>query len=240
MILFQYSKISEHLIENISKNQIYFNVVNKVNDPYEGIFNFNVKSELETDFIKLFYSYNYDEEIFKEHSFETIKREIIFNNVNVFLKGVGISCFSETNRSLVMWGNYADKHQGICIGYDSSFGVFKQAEKVQYLDSVYTLHINSARKIKEDFMLKNCSKCMLTKFSEWKYEKEWRIIFKPLKAFQYPIGVMKSVYFGLRTTEEDIHKVREASKHHTGLRYYMATLKPHEYNVVFNEMIFKD
>ena len=116
----------------------------------------------------------------------------------------------------------------------------KQAEKVQYLDSVYTLHINSARKIKEDFMLKNCSKCMLTKFSEWKYEKEWRIIFKPLKAFQYPIGVMKSVYFGLRTTEEDIHKVREASKHHTGLRYYMATLKPHEYNVVFNEMIFKD
>ena len=28
-----------------------------------------------------------------------------------------VSCFSERNDSILMWGHYADKHKGVCIGY---------------------------------------------------------------------------------------------------------------------------
>ena len=31
-----------------------------------------------------------------------------------------VSCFSESNNSLLMWGHYADKHQGFCVEYDLS------------------------------------------------------------------------------------------------------------------------
>ena len=240
MQLFQYSRISPTILGNLKKGQIYFNVVNKVNDPYEGMIDFKVKKELETDFIKLFYQHIYDETLFSKNSFDEIKREIIFDNVNVFLKDVGISCFSESNTSLVMWGNYADNHNGICVGYDSGVGVFEHAQKVNYSKQIFTLNINSPNKITEDFMLKNTENCMYSKYEQWKYEKEWRIIFKPCKPLQYPSGALKSIHFGLRTTEKDIKAVRDASKHHPNVKYFKADLLPDKYKIIYNEIIFND
>lgn len=240
MQLYQYSPIDGNRLINVKNNQIFFNIVNKVNDPYEGMLDFKVKSELNLDFIKLFFQHRYNEEIFNKYSFDEIKRIIIFDNVNTFLMDVGISCFSEVNDSLIMWGNYANNHKGMCIGYDSSVGIFAHAEKVCYSKTIFTLNINKKNEITEDFILKNAPRCMYSKYKEWEYEKEWRIIFKPLQTFQNPSGAIKSICFGLRTSEEDIRKVREAAKHHKGLKYFKATINPHEYKLVYNEIIFKE
>ena len=142
MKLYKYSAIDKYLLLNLQRNEIYFNIVNKVNDPYEGMMDFKVNAEIEDDFVKFFYRENYDDEVFSKHTFDEIKREIIFDNVNVFLKDVGISCFSETNRSLVMWVHYASNHKGICIEFDSTIGVFKDAEKVEYTRMIHNVKVN--------------------------------------------------------------------------------------------------
>jgi hypothetical protein len=30
----------------------------------------------------------------------------------------GVSCFSESWNSILMWSHYADRHKGICLGFD--------------------------------------------------------------------------------------------------------------------------
>lgn len=240
MKLFKYSAIDKYLLLNLQRNEIYFNVVNRVNDPYEGMIDFKVNTEIEDDFVKFFYRENYDDEFFSKYTFDEIKREIIFDNVNVFLKDVGISCFSETNRSLAMWGHYASNHKGICIEFDSTIGVFKHAEKVEYTRTIHNVKVDSKNKLTMDFFMNATSKCMYKKYEEWKYEKEWRIIFEANKGFEYPVEAITAIYFGMRATDVDVELVHKATKHIEHLNYFKATLKPHEYKIVYNQIDFSD
>lgn len=238
MKLYKYSKIDKYLLLNLQRNETYFNVVNKVNDPYEGMMDFKVKSDLEDNFIEFFYMDNYDKDLISKYTFDVLKREIIFYNVNIFLKETGISCFSETNESLVMWGHYASNHNGICIEFDSTIGIFKHAEKVEYKRKIHTVMVNSKNNLTEDFFLTEMSKGMYTKYKQWQYEKEWRIIFSPNEGFKYPAEAITGIYFGMRTTDEDIELVHKATKHLEHLKYFKATLKPHEYKIVYNLIYF--
>lgn len=236
MELFQYSTITPKIIENLSVGQIYFNVVNKVNDPYEGIFNFDVHEELKESFVKFFYRENYNKEQFDKVPFDDIKRQIIFDNTNTFLHNSGVSCFTEDNTSLLMWGNYANKHTGICVGYNSEVSIFKEARKVSYSDTVYTISIKSEDDLNERSILKHGVKFLFNKYSKWDYEKEWRIIFKPCETCSYEKEAITSINFGLKTSYEDIMKVIEATKGYNNLKYYRTTLNPHSYEIISLEL----
>ncbi|OEC87342.1 MULTISPECIES: DUF2971 domain-containing protein [Methanobacterium] len=39
-------------------------------------------------------------------------------DVSELRKGIFITCFSETNKSILMWSHYANDHQGFCVEYD--------------------------------------------------------------------------------------------------------------------------
>ncbi|MDO4332786.1 MAG: DUF2971 domain-containing protein [Eubacteriales bacterium] len=79
---------------------------------------------------------------------------------------VFIACFSERPDSLLMWGHYANNHRGICVGYDLK----KLIENYDCLPVIYEeelpQNINNAHILKDT----------LTKYRDWEYEKEWRII----------------------------------------------------------------
>jgi hypothetical protein len=58
-------------------------------------------------------------------------RKQIGNDMNDYLRSKGlpsISCFSDTNRNILMWSHYADYHQGICISLRSYKRTFKLNE----------------------------------------------------------------------------------------------------------------
>jgi len=76
----------------------------------------------------------------------------------------GILCFSKGWRNPVQWAHYSDKHQGICIGFDVPDSLLV---KVSYVRN----RLKPEKEIDEQFMLKLLS----TKFSHWKYEKEYRV-----------------------------------------------------------------
>ena len=79
---------------------------------------------------------------------------------------VFVSCFSERSDSLLMWSHYANNHRGICVGY----GLKELIEKYGCFPVIYS---DVIPKWQEN---NNPHLAMLTKYKEWEYEKEWRII----------------------------------------------------------------
>ncbi len=77
---------------------------------------------------------------------------------------IGIICFCKSWNNPLMWGHYAERHQGLCLGFDVDDSVLKE---VKYVDQRFEW----PEKIDEDFT----GKLICTKFSHWSYEEECRI-----------------------------------------------------------------
>lgn len=88
----------------------------------------------------------------------------------------GLMCFSDNWRSPVMWAHYADKHRGMCLGFDVPHEeenrlispVQYNIERLQFaLDRTKDMY-----GIDGDFI----RALMFTKSKEWAYEQEWRTL----------------------------------------------------------------
>ena len=75
----------------------------------------------------------------------------------------GLLCFSKTWRNPVLWGHYADKHRGLCLGFDVPKTFL---EKIKYVK----LRLPFPNVIDEAFM----KHLLFTKFLYWQYEQEYR------------------------------------------------------------------
>jgi Protein of unknown function (DUF2971) len=76
----------------------------------------------------------------------------------------GIICFCKTWRNPVMWGHYADRHRGICLGFDVADHL---AMDVEYVES----RLDWPNEVNHDFV----EKLLRTKFLHWSYEEEVRL-----------------------------------------------------------------
>jgi hypothetical protein len=78
-------------------------------------------------------------------------------------KTKGILCFSKTWTNPVLWGHYADKHRGLCLG----FKIPRVLRKIDYVD----FRLRRPSILDEGFT----KKLLFTKFSYWQYEQEFRV-----------------------------------------------------------------
>ena len=90
----------------------------------------------------------------------------------------GVSCFSESNDSLLMWAHYANNHRGICVEYDlmeinRQLG-FTPVPIIYSDERVCFQHFN-IETIEND-SIKLLLESLTTKSIDWSYEREWRII----------------------------------------------------------------
>lgn len=82
---------SEHALENIAKRRIKISLIDQLNDPFE-----------------LWCVYQKDRIL--RDALRAYKREMNSR--------YGMICFSEHWHNPVLWSHYADKHRGICLGFD--------------------------------------------------------------------------------------------------------------------------
>ncbi len=82
----------------------------------------------------------------------------------------GLICFSKMRTNPLLWSHYADRHKGICLGFEV---VNEDLHQV-----IYT----SKRPDPEDLFSNNISvqymamkNFVATKYSHWQYENEWRL-----------------------------------------------------------------
>ncbi|MCP2223813.1 hypothetical protein M2226_009585 [Bradyrhizobium elkanii] len=83
---------------------------------------------------------------------------------------MGLVCFSANWDNPVQWAHYADRHRGICLGFE----VRAQAHKVTYV-SERLLARPSAMKSEGPKAEAHVTEILTTKFEHWSYEDEYRL-----------------------------------------------------------------
>ena len=85
-------------------------------------------------------------------------------------KGHGLLCFGTHWRSPVMWAHYGDKHKGLCLGFEVT-----GAQEVMYEPERLRLKLEEVA-VGRDFNAAVRHAAMTTKFEQWSYEEEWRVV----------------------------------------------------------------
>ncbi|MNJ43944.1 hypothetical protein D3C77_389730 [compost metagenome] len=85
--------------------------------------------------------------------------------------GFGFICFSRSYESPVQWGHYAEKHKGICIGFDVEVDELHPIKYTDYRLEFDPALINTTKK-----RLSWLVDFFVTKHRHWEYEQEERII----------------------------------------------------------------
>ena len=84
---------------------------------------------------------------------------------------VGLLCFTRDWTKLLLWSHYADKHKGICLGFDLKKGTF---EEVEYVDKRLQPELDDQEQFTLPEHLKK--RLHLLKASDWRYEEEVRVL----------------------------------------------------------------
>jgi hypothetical protein len=126
--------------------------------------------------------------------------QVVAKSIQEFFETKGVTCFSETNESLLMWSHYASRGQGLCLEFDTAHPPFDQFRKVEYESDLPEIDLTKALiENKFDEVLR----LYCTKSKYWEYEKEWRGIHQVAGTkFTYDSTCLKAVYFGTEAPDD--------------------------------------
>jgi hypothetical protein len=92
------------------------------------------------------------------------RRAALYATRKQIAKGRGILCFSSSWRDPVLWAHYADKHRGVCLGFEVPED---KCKAVRYEDHRLKLPSKPS--------LLDAEALLFTKYSNWSYEQELRV-----------------------------------------------------------------
>lgn len=145
--------------------------------------------ERETDVKLLLSNMKSGKEIYNIiNDMQTNRVKKFFESLNELLrKDTKVVCLTESRNNNPLWYHYGNKHQGICIKYNTekfstllknnSFPIFY--DNSHFSDN---MPIKDIEKLKEKYNLK----AFLKKSEDWRCEKEWRIIITDNMREKYP------------------------------------------------------
>ena len=112
----------------------------------------------------------------------------------------GVLSMAERWDCPLMWSHYADGHRGICIECDLTDHCCSHIKPVDYKHS-RSIKITDVMEWKlrksAEAQQRILDTCFFAKSSQWRYEREWRDIYRPHGMRPAPFRVT-GVYFGLR------------------------------------------
>jgi hypothetical protein len=145
-----------------------------------------------------------------------------------------VSCFSETNKSIIMWSHYACKHKGFCIEYnvkdDNSNVYFYPIFYEKKLFDLTKYLLTNKEEFNDFALLIAC----LTKSKEWEYEKEWRLIpYRVVdKQSEWSMPKPTALYIGAKATDNDKKWIKNIA-HSKNIDLYQAKIDDKEFRIKF-------
>lgn len=233
--LYKYRTIDKYTIKTLKNNELYFSFPSEFNDPFDVKIDFNFEGE-KADWKKYLLNispYNSESKIekilnsFEEYNYN-IRELPTFDKENYFnaAESIIILCLSELNDNILMWTHYANNHKGICLGFkttsiSNSIGLefedsfrFNPSMKKGFLP---TYKVKYKKERPEPFNpLKDSKKKLFefakTKYLNWEYENERRIIYLyddiKEKIINFKKEILSEIIFGLKTSQEDINSIK--------------------------------
>ncbi|MBY2983636.1 DUF2971 domain-containing protein [Rhizobium leguminosarum] len=145
---------TQYGLQNIEKKRLKIARILDLNDPFEFI-----AMKLET----------------------RVQRQHLRRRRDEIHARVGIICFSDRWNDPLMWSHYADRHRGICLGFDVSDAA--NPRRIRYrtdLPDPTTLGYASLEEMTEQ----QWSEMGFVKSRDWVYEREHRLVIDLKKADQ--------------------------------------------------------
>jgi len=216
-IVYQYSSFETSLNKIILEKTIRFSNPEKFNDPFdcnERLLDINFKNKSVNHHIKELskkkLSFRKKQEMIKKLN----SPETLTNMFKKRKKEFKISCFSKLSNEVLMWSHYANKHSGICVGFD--FG-FKYQDKfilcpIDYYNKIENL--DGECDTRQVFLY-----WLTSKSERWRYEEEIRAISNSMTTddyeyIKYENKHIKEIIFGCNVSElmikEAIDKIRKS------------------------------
>ena len=239
MTIYRYIPLKREYLEAVCKHQLWMSLPTSFNDPFDcdhDVQTDGTSHEERLRLIEKIIGHDVDNDL-RNHPDPKITEQLLkdyaADEFKKKMKSVGVCCFSRRWKSVAMWSHYADKHQGICLGYEKD----SLTEKTGYLyDDVHyqkdppDVHI---RDIVDDFG-GTMSRYLFTKKKVWEYEKEWRLVhLSGDDSTEWPfVGwlvdspmPLRSVTFGFRAQLELIKKTCCALRSRE-IKFYKIERKP--------------
>jgi hypothetical protein len=158
----------------------------------------------------------------------------------------GVLCLSKRWDSILMWGHYCKKHQGVVIGFDTSHPIFAHLQPVDYdLERV----AYNASWIAGDLGLAAFEKkIVFSKNKDWDYEEELRQIIslqflkkKPLANGEdgyflaIPPEIVRTVILGAKCSKTIADKIRSvlSQSHFANVKLEKVALHESKYQLTF-------
>ncbi len=88
---------------------------------------------------------------------------------------IGLLCFSKSWKCPLLWSHYANRHKGIALEFEITNHV---VHPINYRRKRYILDIEMVRKRKNDFDREQIEAIWMTKYVQWKYEDEVRVLLR--------------------------------------------------------------
>ena len=208
--LYRYRSFSSEYWENeIFKGEIYFQQVNKFNDPMDSLLYFDTrKIPMNSLFVKrikgaLLISDEDIKTLFKDHT-------RMAKAISEMRKDIRCACFSENKDSCLMWSHYANQHNGFVIKYNTNkFGeqISKRLLPVIY-SAIKPDETEEIRDCTNNLYLKSC----VYKAKDWEYEKEWRVLSIRRPEKLYEKKAIDTIYLGMGCSEENRRKIIDWAK----------------------------
>lgn len=239
-LLYKYRDFGPRVDDIIINSEFYFAQPKSFNDPfdcnlsYKEDYNFLELKEWKKDFKKRNpnISVKQNNYILKNKASELML--IIKNSKKELLNHIGILSLSKTNESITMWSHYSKNHEGLVFELDveKDYNFFKMFGIVEYKKDYKLLSYLDSN---NDEMTKR----VLTKFVDWEYEQEIRIIdFDKYGNRKFNKNLLKTIYFGLKSSKENIRHVISLCKKNgfSHVSFKKAKLIPGKFALNFDEI----
>jgi len=254
--LYKFVAINEYSLRNLKNAQLYFNSPSSFNDPFDcskSAINYSYSDDDLPCLYNLFISETAPGSTVIANSFDDIPRDFVSlvrrkmpdftaRYQREYMHNVGCTCFSESNNNILTWSHYADGHKGLCLEFDTSIELFNKVFKVNYSDSYPNLDfVTLITMDKKDKISEAMLEPLLTKYTCWEYEKEWRAFHQePNKLYGYGTTGLKSVYFGTSIDEADLEIVCLIllGQHHN-INFFRASKSSQRYKLEFSKFNYR-
>jgi hypothetical protein len=134
-----------YAMKSIKERRLKISIIDELNDPFEAL-------------------------MFKLPN-KSLRRQFQKEKTK-FSKKYGLLCFSKVWSNSLMWSHYADRHRGICLGFDmpQSELIHVDYNAHRMIDNKGVLRVDSPV---DERIIKTC---LGTKYASWLYEQEVRRI----------------------------------------------------------------
>ncbi|MBL4754081.1 MAG: DUF2971 domain-containing protein [Flavobacteriales bacterium] len=126
------------------------------------------------------------------------------------IKRSGVTCFSKSYENTLMWSHYANKHQGVCLEFNSELDI-DNILKTQQVGIFVNVDYEPVDKINYNENKVDATVQLFShKSADWKYEEEVRLVVINQKdTVQFTKEFLTGVIFGCRMEAEQIDELKE-------------------------------